>query len=82
MNIFTDHPKSVGETYVEHFRTATSFGIPMITAGVACVLHGIFPFMFEKTGSNLVRKLYDRMVVNRVKMTHETADGQQIDWCI
>ena len=82
MNIFTDHPKTVGETYSEHFMTATSFGIPMITAGVACVLHGFFPFMFEKTGSNLVRRLYDRMVVNRVKMTHETADGQQLDWCI
>lgn len=82
MRIFTDHPKSVGESYSEHFRAATGFGIPMIMAGVACVLHGIFPFMFEKTGSNLVRKLYDRMVVNRTKMTGKTDDGQQLDWCI
>lgn len=82
MRLFTDHPRSVGESYAEHFMAATSFGIPMITAGMACVLHGIFPFLFEKTGSNLVRKLYDRMLVNRVKMTHTDADGQQLDWCI
>lgn len=82
MNIFTDHPKSVGETYSEHFFAATSFGIPMITAGVACVLHGVFPFWFEKTGSNLVRRLYDRMVINRQTMTHVNTKGQQIDWCI
>lgn len=82
MRLFTDHPRSVGESYAEHFMAATSFGIPMITAGMACVLHGIFPFLFEKTGSNLVRKLYDRMVVNRVKMTQTDSHGQQLDWCI
>ncbi|WP_271438188.1 DUF6356 family protein [Pontixanthobacter luteolus] len=82
MNIFTDHPRSVGESYGEHFVAATSFGLPMITAGLACVLHGFFPFLFEKTGSNLVRKLYDRMVLNRKKMVQETSAGQQMDWCI
>ena len=81
MSIFTDHPRSVGETYGEHFLAATRFGLPMIAAGMACVLHGVFPFLFQKTGSNLVSRLYDRMVVNRVKMTHVEADGQ-LDWCI
>ena len=73
MKIFTTHPQDVGETYVEHLATASSFGVPMILTGFACLLHGIFPFWFEKTGSNLVRKLNDRMVINRVKSSGDTA---------
>jgi len=73
MKIFTTHPQDVGETYVEHLATASSFGVPMILTGFACLLHGIFPFWFEKTGSNLVRKLNDRMVINRVKSSRDTS---------
>ena len=82
MKLFTDHPKQVGETYVEHFAMASSFGVPMILAGFACLLHGFFPFMFEKTGSNLVRKLYDRMVTNRVKAGKGEASEHELEWCI
>jgi len=82
MNPFTDHPSQVGETYIEHFLAASSFGVPMIVTGFACLLHGIFPFLFEKTGSNLVRKLYDRMVTNRVKPAEAESAERPIEWCI
>lgn len=82
MKFFTEHPESVGETYPEHFMVASSFGVPMILAGIACLLHGIFPFLFEKTGSNLVKKLYDRMVVNRVKAENSSATEHELEWCI
>ncbi|GAA4043526.1 DUF6356 family protein [Parerythrobacter jejuensis] len=82
MNIFTDHPRSVGETYTEHFRVASSFGIPMIGGGIACLLHGAFPFLFRNTGSTIVRKLHARMVANRVRPERSSQKGQQLDWCI
>jgi hypothetical protein len=63
--LFLDHPRSVGETYFEHLAAATRFGSRMVVAGVACLLHGIFPFLFVKTGSTTVRSLHDTMVVNR-----------------
>jgi hypothetical protein len=63
--LFLDHPRSVGETYLEHMGSAGRFGSRMILAGVACMLHGLFPFLFVKTGSNAVRTLHDTMVVNR-----------------
>jgi hypothetical protein len=62
---FTDHPKSVGETYGEHLMTALRFGARMVMAGSACMLHGIFPFLFVKTGSNTVRHLHGEMITNR-----------------
>lgn len=82
MKLFTEHPRTVGETYSEHFVMASSFGVPMILAGCACVLHGIFPFLFERTGSNLVRKLHDRMVTNRVKNPAPQGTDHEWEWCI
>lgn len=65
MSKFTDHPEAVGETYVEHMGVALSFGLPMLAAGLACVVHGLLPFLFTTTGSRTVARLHDRMVVNR-----------------
>lgn len=62
---FTDHPESVGESYVEHMGQATYFGTRMITAGIACLLHGLLPFLFTSTGSRTITHLHERMVANR-----------------
>ncbi len=61
-NPFTKHPKEVGESYGRHFVAATSFGIRLIGAGAACILHGIFPFMFTNTGSNTIRQMHSGLV--------------------
>ena len=63
--LFTEHPASVGETYGEHLAMATGFGARMILGGFACLLHGIFPFLFVKTGSAQISTLHERMVRNR-----------------
>lgn len=60
-NPFTDHPHSVNETFLEHFFVATGFGTKMILGGIACCLHGFFPFLFTTTGSRTVRSLYEKM---------------------
>ena len=65
--LFNDHPASVNETYGQHLVHAGGFGIRMILGGFACLLHGIFPFLFVKTGSAQVTMLHDRMVTNRTK---------------
>ena len=67
-SLFTQHPSEVGETYGEHLVHASSFGFRMILGGLACMLHGIFPFLFVKTGSRQIASLHDRMVLNRTKL--------------
>lgn len=54
MRLFTEHPASVGESYVEHFGMASGFGFRMILGGLACLVHGILPFLFTKTGSRII----------------------------
>lgn len=61
------HLNDVDESYFEHLLHASSFGVSMITGGIACLLHAIFPFAFITTGSEAITKLHDRMVVNRLK---------------
>lgn len=65
MRLFTEHPASVGESYGEHLAVATRFGLAMIGGGLACVIHGLCPTFFVRTGSSTVTRLHDRMVANR-----------------
>lgn len=70
---FTEHPASVGETYVEHMGVAASFGWRMLGASLACFVHAILPFAFVRTGSSAVAELHERMVRKRV-----TERGQSV----
>ena len=64
-NLFSKHPASVGETYFEHLCVAMGFAVRMILGGIACLLHGFFPFAFQRTGSECISQLYERMVLHR-----------------
>jgi len=61
IDAFTRHPATVGETYGEHLAFATGIGGRLILAGVACLLHGVFPFLFERTGSRAIIDLHARV---------------------
>jgi hypothetical protein len=65
----TRHLEEVGETYFEHGRHALSFSFFMLLGSVACFVHALFPFLFEKTGSGLIERLYDKMVINRKNLS-------------
>jgi hypothetical protein len=75
---FTSHPESVGETYGEHMGVAWSFGFTLIGAGLACVIHGILPFAFERTGSNTVRRLHERLS-RRCALAEKNAAATSLD---
>src|SRR5262249_38729042 len=65
---FTDHPASVGETYLEHMWTAAGFGTRLILAGAACLVHSLLPFLFKTTASREIASLHSRMIANRRKV--------------
>lgn len=72
---FTQHPASVNETYLEHLGSSWSFGLRMIGGGIACWLHGLFPFLFGTTGSSTIRQLHERMVTHRIRQKNEAPAG-------
>ncbi|TKR56861.1 hypothetical protein D7I39_00630 [Allopusillimonas ginsengisoli] len=63
--LFTKHPSSVGESYLQHMKVSFSFALTMLGSGVAAIVHGVLPFCFVKTGSTNITNLYKRMVAHR-----------------
>jgi hypothetical protein len=70
-----DHPRSVGESYGEHLLVAGGFGMAMIGAGLACMVHAIVPGLFARTGSATIETLHGRMVRNRRRPAPRRRDG-------
>ena len=60
-NPFTAHPSDVGETYLEHCVFACRYGAKMTLGGLAALAHGLFPFLFQTTGSRITRELADTL---------------------
>jgi hypothetical protein len=63
--LFHDHPSSVGESYGQHAGFAFGVGLRMIGGGLACMLHGLLPFVFVETGSRCIRQLNDNLGCRR-----------------
>jgi Family of unknown function (DUF6356) len=60
-SLFIAHPDALGETYFQHLGHAMSYAGRMFAAGFCALTHAIFPFLFEKTASNLIKQMYAEM---------------------
>jgi hypothetical protein len=58
LRIFTTHPHAVGESYLQHLAFAMRFGGSMLIGGIACMVHGLLPFLCTTSGSRRVRSLH------------------------
>ena len=58
---FSEHPASVGETYLQHFAFAMRFSAKLIGAGLAACIHALVPAMFETTASQMIRDMVEEM---------------------
>ncbi|MEL6171663.1 MAG: DUF6356 family protein [Pseudomonadota bacterium] len=56
--IFLDHPRSVGETYVEHAIFAGRFSLKLFAAAFCALIHAIIPAAFDKTASRIIAEMY------------------------
>ena len=59
--LFLTHPASLGETYAGHARFALGFGLWLILAGLAALVHAVLPFLFPTTASRILRRLHARI---------------------
>jgi hypothetical protein len=79
MRVFTEHPVSVGETYTEHLMNAVGFGARMMLAGIACLVHGLLPFLFVRTGSRAITELNEKLTARRQPPVRQPiASGPQL----
>ena len=55
------HLDGVNESYFQHLGFAVCFGLRMVGAGLAAILHGLCPAVFQYTGSKIIFKLNDEL---------------------
>jgi hypothetical protein len=70
-----DHLDSVHENYGKHLCFAASIGLRMNGGGVAVILHGLFPAVFQRTGSTTIFALHDEMAKRLSKQGHNHHHG-------
>lgn len=58
------HLQAAGETYWQHFRFATTFGLISVAAGFAAMIHAVVPGFCTTTASQLTRHL-GRLIEDR-----------------
>ena len=66
----------IGTLAPERKGELAKLGLKMMFAGaLACLVHALLPFFCVTTGSDCIRRLHDRMVVNRHNLTQPKADA-------
>jgi len=56
-NIFTKHPKEVGESYLQHLWAAWKYSFILLLLFLTAFIHSIFPFIFKNTTSSMIIKM-------------------------
>lgn len=64
---FLAHPRTVGETYLEHFAFALRIGSRLLMAGSAAVVHALVPCLCETTASRIILAMNADIVARRAK---------------
>ena len=80
--LFIDHPRTVDESYLEHFEFAGSFGVTMIRGGICALVHALVPGWCVTSGSDTVRRLNHIMIEQRRAKGQPAVPSTIIDWVI
>lgn len=57
--VFTEHPASEGETYVEHFKVAMGMSRQLAGAAMCAAVHAFYPNAHKVEASSRIRVLND-----------------------
>lgn len=60
-NLFTKHPKSVGESYFTHFAKALNFCFQLLMLSLKTFVHAIFPFIYVDAASSKIKQMNKEM---------------------
>jgi hypothetical protein len=60
-NIFTKHPKEVGETYFQHLWVSLKYSFKLLLLFIIAFIHSIFPFIFKTTTSAKIIEMAEEL---------------------
>jgi hypothetical protein len=71
--MFKDHLTKSKVTYFQHFKWAFLAGFRLIYAGIASIIHGVAPSLFDGVPAKTVIDIYHRHLLN-----HPNGDYQEV----
>lgn len=66
---FKEHPNSINESYSKHLFFAVKTGGKVLAIGIACILHGLFPFVLTDFASKRIIAMSEKFKKRNV--SHE-----------
>jgi len=74
-NYFTAHLSNISESYGQHFLHASYYFVMLLTAAICALIHAILPFLFKKTASQIISKLYSKMTERKLLEAYSPSKG-------
>jgi uncharacterized protein DUF6356 len=71
--VFLAHPRTVGESYLEHNAFALRIATRLLLAGSAALVHSIIPCLCETTASRIILAMNADIVARRAKANQPQA---------
>lgn len=59
--LFTEHPRSLGMSWIGHGTGAVKIGFELLGAGAACLVHAAVPGWFTETAGRTVNRIHEHM---------------------
>ena len=59
--LFRDHPREVGESYLEHAAAASAYGFRLLGAAGCAFVHALIPGLCKTTASDCVCDMADEL---------------------
>ena len=59
--MFAEHPRGLGESYLQHARGAARIGWQLGGAAVACFVHAVVPGMCTTRASRTINRLHEQV---------------------
>ncbi len=78
--LFLKHPRSVGESYVQHFGVAAGTGLVMLGTAFALFVHALVPALFVRTGSATIKRLYGKLKQRQPLLGDQAPAYASVDW--
>ena len=64
-DLFSEHPNQIGEHYFVHLGYSLCYAFSFFCAGIACVIHAFFPFLFKKIASDIAGNILESVEYRR-----------------
>lgn len=77
--VFCEHPHETGETYLVHLWFTLMMTSRMVFASVVILIHGVFPFLFTRTASRQMEKIW---AIMRRRIPPERREELKRKWLV